>query len=128
MTLGSTSYGIHGTNVQWSIGRLATHGCIRLYNEDMRELYDRIPEGTPVRLVYQTVKLGARDSVVYLEVHPDVYGKRSISLDQLQVQLLVAGTLGDLDAGSLDADQIQRVFEQASGVPVPIASTASEPR
>jgi L,D-transpeptidase ErfK/SrfK len=43
LTLSQTTYGIHGTNNIWSIGRLATHGCIRLHNDDMRTLYARTP-------------------------------------------------------------------------------------
>src|SRR5215831_12835438 len=53
MTIGNTTYGIHGTNNRWSIGREATHGCVRLYNDEMDRLYARIPPGTPIRLVYQ---------------------------------------------------------------------------
>ncbi len=42
------SYGIHGTTNQNSIGRAASHGCIRMYNKDIRELYDIVSLGTPV--------------------------------------------------------------------------------
>lgn len=44
-------YGIHGTNNPRSIGRAVSHGCIRLYNEDVIELYERTPIGTPVTMV-----------------------------------------------------------------------------
>ncbi|MCB1276313.1 L,D-transpeptidase [Prosthecobacter sp.] len=39
---------IHGTNDEQSIGRPASHGCVRLRNQDVIELYDLVPEGTPV--------------------------------------------------------------------------------
>jgi hypothetical protein len=42
------SYGIHGTNNPNSIGKAVSHGCIRLYNEDVVILYDKTPIGTPV--------------------------------------------------------------------------------
>jgi hypothetical protein len=42
------SYGIHGTNMPWSIGCFASHGCIRMNNRDVEELYQWVPEGTPV--------------------------------------------------------------------------------
>lgn len=42
------SYGIHGTNMPWSIGCFASHGCIRMNNKDVEELYGWVPEGTPV--------------------------------------------------------------------------------
>jgi L,D-transpeptidase ErfK/SrfK len=122
MTLGNTTYGIHGTNIEWSIGRLATHGCVRLYNEDMKRLYARIPEGTPVRIIYETVKIGERDGVLYLEVHPDVYGLATTTLESLRVQLMVKGLAGELDPDSLDSDQVAQAFESALGVPVPFAA------
>jgi len=43
-------YGIHGTDNPSSIGTAASHGCIRMYNEDVNELYDIVPLGTPVRI------------------------------------------------------------------------------
>lgn len=43
-------YGIHGTNQPWSIGRSASHGCIRMRNKDVEELYEWVPVGTPVRI------------------------------------------------------------------------------
>lgn len=41
-------YGIHGTNEPWVIGTKASHGCIRMYNRDVRELYPQVPMGTLV--------------------------------------------------------------------------------
>ena len=61
LSIGNTSYGIHGTNNRWSIGREATHGCLRLYNDAIERVYARTKTGTRIRLVYQTVKLGLRD-------------------------------------------------------------------
>ena len=51
-------YSIHGTNDPWSIGRLTTHGCIRLYPEDIEVLYPLVDRGMPGELVYEPVKLG----------------------------------------------------------------------
>lgn len=44
-------YGIHGTNNPRSIGRAVSHGCIRLHNEDVIEIYDQTPLGTPVTIM-----------------------------------------------------------------------------
>jgi len=43
-----TLYRIHGTNEPWSIGRAVSSGCIRMFNQDAIDLYDRVPEGTRV--------------------------------------------------------------------------------
>ena len=49
--LGSTLYRIHGTNQAWSIGQAVSSGCIRMRNEDVMDLYDRIKVGTRVHVI-----------------------------------------------------------------------------
>jgi lipoprotein-anchoring transpeptidase ErfK/SrfK len=48
LTLRGGEYAIHGTNRPASIGRFASHGCIRMYNRDIRQLFDLVHVGTPV--------------------------------------------------------------------------------
>jgi len=48
MYLGSTLYRIHGTNAPWTIGYAVSSGCIRMRNEDVADLYDRVKVGTRV--------------------------------------------------------------------------------
>lgn len=43
-----TLYRIHGTNEPWSIGRAISSGCIRLFNQDIIDLYHRVPRGSRV--------------------------------------------------------------------------------
>jgi lipoprotein-anchoring transpeptidase ErfK/SrfK len=50
-TDGTNVIGFHGTPNRESVGKAASHGCIRMYNEDVRELYDMVSEGTPVTVV-----------------------------------------------------------------------------
>jgi L,D-transpeptidase ErfK/SrfK len=117
MTIGATSYGIHGTNNPWSIGREATHGCIRLYNDEVARLYARTKERTPVQLVYQTVKVGRRDGTLYLEAHPDVYGREPDRLAAAYQRLYALGVADYVDPGA-----VRRVVEEARGVPVAIGA------
>ena len=49
--LGSTLYRIHGTNQNWSIGQAVSSGCIRMRNEDVMDLYDRVKVGTRVHVI-----------------------------------------------------------------------------
>lgn len=48
--LSKPHYGIHGTNDPSSIGKLVSHGCIRMYNRDVLELERQVPIGTPVTI------------------------------------------------------------------------------
>jgi peptidoglycan hydrolase-like protein with peptidoglycan-binding domain len=43
-------YGVHGTNAPWSVGRVASLGCIRMYNKDVELIYPWIPVGTKIRI------------------------------------------------------------------------------
>lgn len=63
-------YGIHGTNRPWSIGQFASHGCIRMRNRDIEELFEWVPVGTPVRIVGQTGPIARM--LKYANSGPDV--------------------------------------------------------
>jgi L,D-transpeptidase ErfK/SrfK len=70
LNLSIPGYLIHGTNVPDGIGRRVSHGCIRLYPEDIRALFAMVPVGTPVRIVNQPVKTAWRHGAMLIEVHP----------------------------------------------------------
>jgi lipoprotein-anchoring transpeptidase ErfK/SrfK len=48
MTLSGGEYAIHGTNAPGSVGHFVSHGCIRMYNADITDLFDRVPLGATV--------------------------------------------------------------------------------
>jgi lipoprotein-anchoring transpeptidase ErfK/SrfK len=48
MTLAGTEYAIHGTNMPGSVGGFVSYGCIRMYNQDITDLFDRVSVGTTV--------------------------------------------------------------------------------
>ena len=73
--LGNSRYGIHGTDIPWSVGRLVTRGCIRLYPEDMEHLFKMVKPGTPVKIIYEPVKIGFLSGRTYVAVHKDIYGR-----------------------------------------------------
>ncbi|MEJ5366516.1 MAG: L,D-transpeptidase family protein [Desulfosoma sp.] len=75
MKLSLGPYGIHGTHMPWGVGRLVSHGCIRCYPEHIRILYPQVAVGTRLEIIYEPVKLGVKNGRVYVEAHPDVYGK-----------------------------------------------------
>lgn len=51
--LGGSTYRIHGTDAPWTIGQAVSKGCIRMYNEDVLDLYPRVPVGTKVTVTWQ---------------------------------------------------------------------------
>lgn len=59
MYLGSSAYRIHGTDAPWTIGQAVSHGCIRMTNEDVLDLYPRVPVGMRVTVTWQHFTTGS---------------------------------------------------------------------
>jgi L,D-transpeptidase ErfK/SrfK len=69
---------IHSTTKPWSIYSFASHGCIRVYPEQMEEFFKEVRVNTPGEIIYKPVKLAVtKEGRVFLEVHRDVYGRSS---------------------------------------------------
>jgi L,D-transpeptidase ErfK/SrfK len=102
--LSSPGVGIHGTNQPMGVGRRVSHGCIRLYPQDIADLATRVKRGTGVLIVDQPVKHIVRNGILYLEVHRNG----------------AAIGAGELPSGPWDQAAIGRVLKEARGVPVMI--------
>ena len=70
---GDGSYGIHGTLDPGSIKRYASHGCVRMNNAHVTDLFNRVKVGTPVHVLYQPVLLAHDGRAIWLEAFPDFY-------------------------------------------------------
>jgi L,D-transpeptidase ErfK/SrfK len=68
-TLGWPGYLIHGTNKPYGVGLRSSHGCIRLYPEDIEKFFAMIPLGTPVRVVNQPFLFGWHEDQLYLQAY-----------------------------------------------------------
>jgi L,D-transpeptidase ErfK/SrfK len=67
--LGWPSYLIHGTNKPYGVGMRSSHGCMRLYPEDIAVFFDLIPIGTKVTVVNQPYLFGWRDGTLYFQAY-----------------------------------------------------------
>ena len=115
--LAGTHYGIHGTDIPWSVGRLVTRGCIRLYPEDMQVLFDLVSPGTVVEIVYEPVKIGLLGRKIYAEVHRDIYGRVA------DLESYGLGRVSDEGIeGEVDLDTLREALKQRSGMPVDITA------
>ncbi len=70
LQLDMPGYLIHGTNQPYGVGMRVSHGCVRLYPEDIEALYEMVDRGTPVTIVNQPLLYGRRGGEFYLEAHP----------------------------------------------------------
>lgn len=105
---------IHGTNRPFGIGRRVSHGCIRLYPEDIPELYRLAPVGTAVRVVRWPVKAATVRGRVHVEVHDDP----AAGVDLLGEARAVLRRRGLLDL--VDPEKLRASVRARSGVPVDV--------
>jgi len=107
--------GIHGTNFAWAVGRLVTHGCIRLYPEDIRELYSAVSLGTQVWMIYEPIKIGHIGRRIFLEAHRDIYAGinnyQKYALDRIEA----FGSTCHFDAVT-----VEQTLRIRSGIPVEV--------
>jgi L,D-transpeptidase ErfK/SrfK len=118
------SYLIHGTNRPAGIGMQVTHGCMRLYPEDIEQLFGMVPLNTKVTIVNEPFKLGWQGGRLWVEVHP-----------ALKEDVVEPPTLTDLSRLVVEATRqalvpvdwsaVQRAFNESRGIPVPV--TAAQP-
>lgn len=118
LQLSVPGYGIHGTNAPRSVGRYATHGCVRLRPDDVERLYREVPNETAVRIVNAPIKLARlEDNTILLEVHQSATADAAADfLERLQ-QADVARLL--------DLTAVRHALRDAWGVAVDVSEGAS---
>lgn len=114
------AYLIHGTNRPAGVGMQVTHGCIRMFPEDIAEFYKLVPVNTPVLMIDQPYKMGWQGNELYIEVHTPLEGQSSTDAHSLTniTRLLVAATQDRTIA--IDWARAEKAFIRATGVPEPV--------
>ena len=130
LRLSIPGYLIHGTNKPDGVGMQVTHGCIRMFPEDIEWLFPKIPVNTPVQIVNQPSKLGWSGNDLFLEVHPalarsDETPQRSLT----EITEAYVKVTQDQPA-EIDWELVNEVFRKQSGIPVKVGQrkpAADEP-
>ena len=115
LRLSRPTYLIHGTNKPFCVGRMASHGCIRLYGRDIKQLFEMVPVNTPVTIIYQPVKVGVRDGDIYVEAHKDYLHKGEDPYDAIARWLLLMKNYHPIDGKKL-----RKTLKERTGIPVNI--------
>lgn len=125
LSLGWPNYVIHGTNKPYGVGKRSSHGCIRLYPEDIRQLFALTKVGTQVTVMDARYKLGRKDKAIFLEVNPtqretDViseYGKLE-PLDIPEIHRDIETLATNIEA--IEWDVVRDAISKRDGIPVRI--------
>jgi L,D-transpeptidase ErfK/SrfK len=115
LRLGIPGYLLHGTNKEYGIGMQVTHGCVRLYPENIEQLYNLVPVGTPVHIINQPVKIGRHDDALYIESHPAL-AELSDNNQQALTLLTIAATAEQLQTDVIPS-AVELALEQSDGIP-----------
>ncbi|MEJ2601829.1 MAG: L,D-transpeptidase family protein [Gammaproteobacteria bacterium] len=136
MRLAIPGYLIHGTNKPAGVGMRVTHGCIRMFPEDIEFVFERIPVDTPVRIIDEPYKFGWYDGQLLMEAHPPLEtvssegeesgGPEPVTVSPLTrlTRLFVSATEGR--EVEVDWGLVESVHVEADGVPRRIDSAAGE--
>lgn|SRR5208283_212453 len=106
---------LHGTDKPWAVGRKASHGCIRLYPEDIPVLFQLAPRGLKVTIIRQPVKVGVKNNKVFIEVHREEGVNRNYLNEA--IQLLQKKNLLKM----VDTEKLYHAIREKRGVPVEIS-------
>jgi L,D-transpeptidase ErfK/SrfK len=127
LAAGNGTYLIHGTNNPIAVGLAVTHGCIRMYPDDVAQLFPLIPVGTPVRLINVPVKVAWVDGELLLEAHPPVDAQgQSFEPDIDQFSDLLKAAVGDTTI-AIHWDYAREVLQKADGVIATVGLEAELP-
>jgi L,D-transpeptidase ErfK/SrfK len=91
--LSAWGYGIHGTIAPWSVGRYSTHGCMRLRNTAIKDVFEHVKVGDRVRILYEPVKVSRLDGHLWVEVAGDPYERYPSLIAIAQTRLKALGWL-----------------------------------
>ena len=138
MRLGIPGYLIHGTNRPAGVGMRVTHGCIRMFPEDIDYLFGRIDVKTTVRIINEPVKVGWNGDELLVEVHRtlesvapiadedlDAHAERPATPDIPPVKNAMTSLTEQFVAatgerrGVLDWDVAEELLSRADGIPAP---------
>jgi len=124
--LGWPSYLIHGTNKPYGVGLRSSHGCVRLYPEDIQKIFEMVPNGTQVRVVNQPFLFGWHDGQLYVQAYTvleDDPRDWKNAQNKLLSHSLAARVQSTLRAAgtTIDWQSVASVTHSPRGIPVPVS-------
>ena len=123
LKLGIPGYLIHGTNQPYGVGMRVSHGCVRLYPENIELLYELVGIGEPVMIINEPFLAGSVDGEIYFEGHTPLEDDAVSPEEHLaDVLSLVESMAGEYDK-PLGLDRLRLVAASGQGVPLIIANS-----
>ncbi|MCU7880169.1 MAG: L,D-transpeptidase family protein [Candidatus Thiodiazotropha sp. (ex Lucinoma aequizonata)] len=118
--LGMNGYLLHGTNKPYGVGMRVSHGCIRLYPENVERFFEEVEVGMPVRIINVPFKAGWLNNELFVQVHPplqEYIEERGNNYTKLVDAVI--GKLGE-DKRRPNWDQLHSFIKEKTGIPMPL--------
>lgn len=119
LRLNLPGYLIHGTNKPAGVGMRVTHGCLRMYPEDIEFLYHNVPLETAVHLIDQPVKIAQHHGVWFVEVHPSL-DEQPRDLTALLREIVVTVSRDSDPGGRVNVSALRAILLEQNGVPTAV--------
>lgn len=119
-------YAIHGTNRPYGVGKRSSHGCLRMYPEDVEKLFYLVKEGTRVTVIDQPYAVGWRGEKLYITINPtqeqaDVISEEYRAPHPVEMPAVYNAVKRAAKGVSVDWYAVEQAVAKQSGVPVLIA-------
>ena len=124
LAVGGGSYMLHGTNNPMAVGMAITHGCIRMYPEDVAALFPLVPVGTKVWLINDPVKVAYVDGELLLEAHPPVDAEGQTTEPNLELLSQQLDKAVGNDTAAIHWDLARETLQAANGIPAVVGLQA----
>lgn len=118
--LAKSGYLIHGTNKPYGVGMRVSHGCIRMYPEDIERLFSMVRKGTPVEIIDQSIKVGWSEDKLYIEVYPELEGRETSPSYRLRQAWTLIKQANNNVIPEMDDTSLKLALERKNGLPVAI--------
>ena len=110
-------YFIHGTNRPDGVGMEISHGCIRLFPEDIKEVFKMSSIGTRVLVIDEPIKLAKSGNKIFLQFHHSKYDSIvNEHYSYLETKVINYVTSNNIDIDSINWIKVKKVFEEKSGL------------
>lgn len=113
---------IHGTNNENSIGKYASSGCIRLFNDDIQTLFRLVSRGEPVTVIHHATKIGKLNHDWLIETHPEIISEGSKYSNYDGIDLIVNDAINAININNNFTPSYYQFndFEIEDGIPIRI--------
>ncbi|NNC24115.1 L,D-transpeptidase family protein [Salinisphaera sp. USBA-960] len=126
LQLALPGYLIHGTNKPRGIGMQVSHGCIRLYPEDIENLFAMLGSRTPVHIVDQPYKVGWNGQQLVMSAHPPAQEKKSGKQNYASWTKTIVTASNEHEHTNINWERAQSVASKANGIPQPITDLGND--